>query len=323
MYVQHEALVSRTPYVPRLKRRNFLDSVLEQLRSGDIAGGMVELGDRLYDTYASTSSREWERLVANEYRHHPLWEVLMEDPHTARSFIKPRGYSGDAVLLDMVYYPERMDLTSVSGIGRDLFHFNTRTNIAKALRQRMGTVARHIDETVSRNPSARVLSVACGHCREVEHSEALKTGSVETFVGLDQDRESLDVAEREYGSLGFVPAHTTVADIIRGNVDLGQFDLIYSAGLYDYLGRRTAQRLTAELYKMLNPGGRLLLINISPDYPEIGYFESFMNWSMIGRGKSELLELTARLPGTAPASVEIGEESVMDTYYYYIDVTRA
>lgn len=322
MYVQHEALVSRTQYIPRFKRRNFLDSVLEQLKAGDIVGGMVELGDRLYDTYAMTTSSEWEHLVDGEYLHHPLRDLLMQDPHTARSVTKPRGYSGDAVLLDMVYYPERVDLTNVTPAGRELFRFNTRTNIAKALRQRMSTVARFIDETVAHNPDAKILSVACGHSREVEFSEALKTGSVQTFVGLDQDSESLAVAERDYGALGFVPAHTTVADVVRGNVDLGQFDLIYSAGLYDYLGRRTAQRLTAQLYKMLKPGGRLLLINISPDYPEIGYFESFMDWSMIGRGKSELLELTSGLPGEVPAEVRIGEENVTDTYYYYIDITK-
>jgi extracellular factor (EF) 3-hydroxypalmitic acid methyl ester biosynthesis protein len=296
---------------------------MEQLKDGDIVGGMVELGNRLYDTYALTSSADWERLVRDEFLHHPLRNALMEDPHTARSVVKPRGYSGDAVLLDMVYYPERMDMGDVSSLGQSLFRFNTRTNIAKALRQRMSTVARVIDGTVASNPQARILSVASGHCREVEFSEALKTGSVDTFIGLDQDRLSLDLAEEEYGHLGFVPAHTSVADVIKGNVELGQFDLVYSAGLYDYLGKRTAQRLTAELYKMLKPGGRLLLINIAPDYPEIGYFESFMDWSMIGRGKADLLELTSRLPIAEPASVRIGEENVTDTYYYYIDVVKA
>jgi extracellular factor (EF) 3-hydroxypalmitic acid methyl ester biosynthesis protein len=323
MYVQHEALEVRSPRVYRPRKKDFLDVVLEQLKDGDIVGGMVELGNQLYDTYALTSTADWERLVRDEFLRHPLRDALMEDPHTARSVVKPRGYSGDAVLLDMVYYPERLDMSDVSELGQGLFRFNTRTNIAKALRQRMSTVARVIDETVAANPQARVLSVACGHCREVEFSEALKTGSVDTFIGLDQDRLSLDLAEQEYGNLGFVPAHTTVADVIKGNVDLGQFDLVYSAGLYDYLGRRTAQRLTAELYKMLKPGGRLLLINIASDYPEVGYFESFMDWSMIGRGKTDLLDLTSRLPVTESASVSIGEENVMDTYYYYIDVVKA
>jgi hypothetical protein len=47
-----------------------------------------------------------------------------------------------------------------------------------------------------------------------------------------------------------------------------------------------------------------------------------MDWSMIGRGKSELLELTSGLPGEVPAEVRIGEENVTDTYYYYIDITK-
>ena len=53
-------------------------------------------------------------------------------------------------------------------------------------------------------------------------------------------------------------------------------DLIYAAGLYDYLGDAIAIQLTSRLLQMLAPGGggRLLIANFNPDLRDIGYLEA-------------------------------------------------
>ncbi len=314
------SLAPEALYIQEKKGLDFLDEGLEMLHEGNVKTGMSELVSQLYDTYASTSSTDWARLVEREFLQHPIRKILMQDPLTARSFARPRGYAGDAELLDSIYFPQKKNLDNTSPIGRKIYYFTTGVGIARALRERKEMVAQHIDDTAARTKNARVLSIACGHCREAELSSAIQNGDLGSFIGLDQDQGSLSLVDQQYGPLGIETNQISVTDIVRGRVVLGQFDLIYSSGLYDYLGKRLAQKLTAQLYKMLSPGGKLVLFNIIPNYQEIGYFESFMNWSLIGRDRGEMLELAANLPASELASLKVGhgkEES-----FNYIEIDR-
>lgn len=299
-----------------------LEGVMDMLQSGEISLGMYELGRILYDSYAATSSKEWEGLVRSVYLQHPIMDLLMQDPVTARSFTRPRGYAGDAALLDMIYFPEQVDLKGVRPLGKKFFEHNSKATIQHALRNRNMMVTRLIDEVADNVTNARVLSVACGHCREADHSEALQNKTLGSFVGLDQDPASLQVVDRDYEHLGLDTRHLNIVDIVKKRTQLGKFDLIYSAGLYDYLSKHMARRLTSRLYDMLTPGGKLVLFNIVTDYEEIGYVESYLNWSMIGRNKSDMLELVGELHAGEMATIKIGEDDKNDTYYYFLEVTK-
>ena len=320
MSLAYKTLAPEAVYVKEKTGLDFLDEGLEMLQEGNIKTGMSELVGQLYNTYASTSSTDWARLVERDFLRHPIRKLLMQDPLTARSFYRPRGYAGDAELLDSIYFPQKMNLENTSSIGRKIYHVTTGVGVARALRERKEIVAKHIGETASRASNARVLSIACGHCREAELSSAIQNRELGTFVGLDQDQDSLNLVNQQYGSLGIETTRTSITDIVRGHVVLGQFDLIYSSGLYDYLGKRLAQKLTAQLFKMLAPGGKLVLFNIIPDFPEIGYFESFMNWSLIGRDQGDMLELAADLPTGGLASLKVGHGA--EESFNYIEIKK-
>src|SRR5215210_1964384 len=100
-----------------------LDSVDAKLRSGAIREGLEELYAGLQNVRASSSLEEWDFLVQSICLTHPIREAAHDDPLTRRAFRKPRGYAGDAVVLDMIYYPDRVDLSNVSVLGRHFFHF--------------------------------------------------------------------------------------------------------------------------------------------------------------------------------------------------------
>jgi len=322
MALQYAAVAPQALYVHEKTNLDFLDDVLDKLVRGNVDIGMVELGNKLYELYASTSDNEWEYLLNNHLLKHPIKNILMQDPHTARSFRQPRGYAGDAVLLDMVYFPHKTDLSRTSDIAIELYNFNTRSRIAHALRKRMVSISQYIDDTAANVNNARVLSVACGHCREAEFSNALQELKIGTFVGIDQDSRSLSIAERKYGSSKFKLKHIPIIDLIKGNKLEGKFDLIYSAGLYDYLSKRIAQKLTQRLYDMLTENGKLVLYNIKHNFEEIGYFESFMNWSMIGRTKSETLEFSAELQGTENAILNTMERDAINSHFHILEIAR-
>jgi len=308
-------------YVSEGDNCSFLDNAHEYFLAGSIREGMNLLIDSLYDLYTSTSTKEWQRLLRTTLFDHPIYELLMEDPLVSRSLNRPRGYAGDAATIDLIYFPNEANLESVSKIGKKLFKFTTSTNIAKALRNRKSILANYIDSISEDNSNSRILSVACGHCRETIISKAFRNEQFGEYIGIDQDHESLNTANIGFSTDQAQTFPLSTIDLLKNSVDLGKFDLIYSAGLYDYLGIRSAQRLTANLYDKLHAGGKLVLFNVVPNFHEIGFFESYMNWSLIGRDTESMLELVNGIPSNEIATCEVGSEK--QNAFNYVVITKS
>ena len=110
----------------------FFDSVLGQLEAGNFNGGLHFLAGALLPESSSCAAKPI-------LRDHLLHRVLLEDPYTARAFGKPRGYAGDAVLIDMIYDQQPPDETSARG--RDIFAVTTSFSVARAVRERCASGA--------------------------------------------------------------------------------------------------------------------------------------------------------------------------------------
>src|SRR5262249_44121844 len=79
-----------------------LDDIFARMAAGDVDGGMRELLPFLQTQRVKSSERDWAAFVELCLRH-PLRALLHQDPFTYRAYSKPRGYAGDAVLLDFIY----------------------------------------------------------------------------------------------------------------------------------------------------------------------------------------------------------------------------
>lgn len=322
METQYVTVVQEAAYIEDRPNFEFLDIAMAKLKSGLVRQGMDLLVSELTILYATTSTTTWNYVLETTLLKHPIKDILLQDPLTYRAFTRPRGYAGDAVLMDMIYFPHETDLSSTSLLGEKIYRYNATTPLSRTLCKRMKLISGYIDNFVKERPKAHILSVASGHCRELNYSSALKNKEVGRYVALDHDKTTLEIIKDEYGDQGLETASVSVSDIVKGKINLGQFDLIYSAGLYDYLGIRFAQRLTEQLYKMLSPGGKLMLINIASNYDEIGYLESYMNWSMIGRGKRELLEIASGLSSDEHAILNVYDGSHINSHYHILEIER-
>jgi len=322
MSLQYAAVAPAAIYIHELNEYQFLDETYEMLQFGLVENGMDLLVPKLHDLYASTSTSEWTELVNQVLLAHPLKNLLMQDPLTTRSFRQPRGYAGDAALLDMVYYFGSHDKKEISELGRKLFRYTTHTPLSLTLCKRMRLLTDYIDKSAEEMDSPRVLSVASGHCREATRSQALQNNRVSRFVALDHDAKSLRKMNELHSHLNLEAVPLSVSDIVKGKSDIGEFDLIYSAGLYDYLSKRFAQKLTSRLYSMLAPGGKLVLCNIATNYYEVGYLESYMNWQMIGRDKSDVLEFAADLEGGEQAIIRVKETSEIQSHFNILEIEK-
>jgi extracellular factor (EF) 3-hydroxypalmitic acid methyl ester biosynthesis protein len=283
-----------------------LDIIHEQLEAGWIARSLDELMGDLNNR--REDPQDWAA-YAESCRKHPLCGVLHQDPFTYRAFAKPRGYAGDAVMMDYIYgLGEAPQVAKeATPLGRAIFrHLGTRQS-AKAVRYRRQLLAKLIDRVAAQGGSS-VLAIAAGHLREVELSEAVQSGKIGEFVALDQDEASLSVVHRDYARLGVRTVPGSVRQILAGKANLGQYDFVYAAGLFDYLSAPVAAAFANRMLEMTRPGGMVLIPNFLTRIADRGYMESFMDWHLIYRDHSDMRALATALPTGQVSDYQISDD---------------
>jgi extracellular factor (EF) 3-hydroxypalmitic acid methyl ester biosynthesis protein len=272
--------------------REALDHVTEILDKDGAKVFIRELTNVLGGIKSRLGSDLWGSVAIPAARKHPVMSLVQQCPLTRHSFSKPRGYAGDADLLDIIYRHDSIKplLEGATELGSAICEFASQVSACRSVVYRRELIAGRIDEIAKARNGCEVLAVACGHLREAELSQAVKSGSVARLVATDQDEQSLLVAQSYAMKIGDCVSteRLSVKDFIRKKHELGQFDLIYAAGLYDYLDAKTASRLTSRLFNLLNPGGRLLLGNFLNGLWEIPYMETYMDWRLIHRNEDEI-----------------------------------
>jgi len=249
-----------------------------------VQGTMKALVERLQTLKTRSTPLTWDHL-ASLAQAHPVSSFLLQDPLTRWSFEKPRGYSGDAQLLDFIYEHPAVaaQVKEASPLGTEVYDFTRMAPSAVAVRERRELLAAHVDTVAGERENAEILAIAAGHLREAELSNALKGDKLKRWVALDQDPISVGTVSSAYHGSCIEAVNGSVRTILGRAQKLGTFDFIYAAGLYDYLAESVAVKLTERCLQMLKPGGKFLLANFAQDIGVEGYMETFMNWPLIWR----------------------------------------
>lgn len=327
------ALDGQSLITPELMAREFepaREDLREQIHTGkaemalilDIARQQFEskvnetliidrLATQLHLTRRKFRSGAWQELV-DVAQKHPVAAMLLEDPFTRWSFEKPRGYSGDAHLLDFIYgHPNIADnVDRASARGKALFGYTRNASSSVAVRERRDILTQHVDDIVaSRGRDAEILTIAAGHLREAKNSEALRGETIKRWIALDQDPLSVSSIQSEYQGTRVEAVAASVLELLTRQKSFGTFDLVYAAGLYDYLSFSVAVKLTRHCLKMLKPGGVFLFANFSDEVAVDGYMETFMNWALLLRSESDMSRIVNAVNenGDFEASVWSGE----------------
>lgn len=183
-----------------------------------------------------------------------------------------------------------------SSVAGKLYFHTTNAPSCRAVRHRRGVMAKLIDDAALKRKAPRILSIAAGHLREIELSQAAAAGRLGRFLAIDQDAASLQVIRDSYGNLGVEALEMSVKSLIKGRDFAGEFDLVYAAGLFDYLAEPIARRLVESMFAALRPGGAMMYANFLPNIEDVGYMESMMDWWLLYRSEQELTRLADGLP---------------------------
>jgi SAM-dependent methyltransferase len=145
-----------------------------------------------------------------------------------------------------VYYTEAFLLT------RDLAH---------AVRSRKDALRDLVvHEINARAGNLSILDLACGPCQSLRESLPLIKDPGRIRVrGIDVDELA------QYGNRGFfqrdhrLPWEFEVANALTVDVGAGEYDIVYSTGLFDYVASPRLAGLWRKLYAALKPGGVAVL----------------------------------------------------------------
>jgi len=279
-----------------------IDEVSQLVNDGNPAGALDAAIQALAQLRSNANAEAWSRFCES-VADHPLFELFSQCPATKRAFDKPRGYAGDAALMDLLYGFVRAP-AATTAVGRGI-HARLCERASPSLFGRVRAIEAVLDGLAD---GASVLSVASGHAREITtHNERLN------ITAFDQDEASLSVLSQALPFVRCVAGN--VRALIAGDAIEGRYDFIYASGLYDYLDASAAERLTEVLANALAPGGRLLVGNFTHVGDEVAYMESFMGWPLLRRSAADLAKLA---PKDLPSSVALGPEG----YVAYLTVHR-
>lgn len=258
---------------------------------------MQKLSTYLAAQKKTLSKQAWSSFVKTAQAH-PINALLLEAPQFAHSQDWPRGYKGDAEMMDLIYGMGKSGqrLAQATALGAQINEVQEEWPTHRAANRRLKRMAKAIDLVATEKPgAATILSIACGHLREIAYCHTPTANLIAEWIALDQDQASLAFIQQNYQHFPIQCRHQSITSLLKGE-SIGQFDLIYAAGLYDYLQINTAQKLTERLFESLQPGGRLLIANFTPNTDEMGWLETFMDWPLIYRDMKDMAQLTTNLP---------------------------
>ena len=144
------------------------DNTRDAIVGGDVHDAMGRLRLALRELRSQLRPDDWARVGA-QARQHALHGILLESPFTRRAYEKPRGYAGDAVLMDLIYGMTQPG-DDLSPLGGMLYGYEFDSPCFQSVRTRRAILAREIDRVAAAGSRPRVFSVASGHLREVEWS---------------------------------------------------------------------------------------------------------------------------------------------------------
>lgn len=239
-------------------------------------------------TYLSTDMSNTEllrRQLISECEFLRTQETIM-----GHSRLKPMGYSGDFLIIDRIY---QFAITYHAKYQK-WDSFTISLHAVEAVRNRKeyfkDCILRHIEK---RNfYPIHLLNVASGPARDVAELYELVNPEILVTTCVDVDNRAIDyariVTKKFAKQIEFINRN-----IIRYRPSK-QFDIIWSAGLFDYFDDKTFVFVLSKFKEWLSPDGCIIIGNFNTFNPTRSLMEEFGDWHLIHRSPEDLLSLAEK-----------------------------
>jgi len=262
------------------------------------------------------------------FSHRQVHHFFMQSPLMHRAATKPFGYPGDYEVMRFMY--ER-NFEGATLFAKAIHLAFDQMPAPQAVRFRKDLVKRRLRELIetrrAHGRSLRILSIASGPAQELFEllGELPELGVPLEIVLFDQDKGALAYAYRRLKPLvearfpkqvQVLYLHESIKRLLRDSdlfSSFGLFDAIYSNGLIDYLQATTSIVLVRNLVGRMAPGAVTLIANMVPENPSRWVMEQHLDWPLVYRPRSELLEIGQRAAPGARCQI-LEEESGINPF---------
>lgn len=276
-----------------------------------IADPVIDKSNELFLQFEEAARRvdEEELNSHKSFAQQDLHPLLMRSPFFYRSYVKPLGYAGDYGMVNMMLADRRAGPTTYTQLINAYFH---QIGPTRAHRNRIDILAdrlTQIGEKFRDKPvRAQVLNMACGPALEVQRF--VRTQQQCEYCDLtlvDFNEETLEHAEQKIADarkasgfeagINFVQksVHQLLKEAAKPTPEQlhqeDRYDLIYCAGLFDYLSDKICARLLRLFYRWVKPGGMVFVTNVHPRNPSQRCMEHIVEWYMEYRDEEDMLRL--------------------------------
>ena len=202
------------------------------------------------------------------------------------AFEKPFGYAGDYLLIEKLYQKYVSKDNSFTKWD-EFFHSHCAT---EAVRNRKTFFINKMD-SINKNPKVqlRVLILGSGPATDVYEYLNISKASNVIFDLLDIDQRAIEYAAAKNkifkNNLNFIKSN--VLRLKKKKT----YDMVWSAGLFDYLNDRQFSYLIKRFYENLKDEGQMIIGNFSDKNPTKKVMEIMTEWYLNHRSHQHLTQL--------------------------------
>ncbi|MFH2138959.1 MAG: methyltransferase domain-containing protein [Candidatus Omnitrophota bacterium] len=207
-------------------------------------------------------------------------------------FYKPQGYPGDYITMERFYDGRPRG----RGIGRLLDRYYLEGDGPQAIRCRKEAILNIVTDFIKNShKKISLIDIGCGSCRiEKELIDLVGEQVFSKIVFVDQDIDALSfskkINEKHVEKCKMRFQQMDVISLLRRSQLFTEekFDVIFCIGLFDYIYDATFGRLVKYLWRMLAPGGMIVLSNCSLAHLNRTEREWIVDWRMHHRSKEQI-----------------------------------
>lgn len=226
---------------------------------------------------------------------------------------KPFGYAGDYLMIDAVLQNDPRS----AGVDRLFDNYFLTSAFSVAVRNRKEDFKRLILNFLKKNPGReiRILDLASGPGRiEAEILPLIDKSRFVEFHCCDQEPAAAEYAKRLIypDTRTYFFRHSPVRIAVKQDVEqllCQSYDLIFSAGAFEYLDDAMSVRLLKNLKRLLRPGGLMMLSDVRDKFsnPSMHFMEWVADWNLVYRDDESFRTLFVQA-GFLPAMLSYGYE---------------
>ncbi|MFA6059510.1 MAG: class I SAM-dependent methyltransferase [Taibaiella sp.] len=258
---------------------------------------LMQMADQFSKEYKSGNIFEVDlQLIRNSFG-----EDCLNATIHGHSITRPYGYAGDFMIIDKFY---RKHVTADKRFEKwDKFWQSCAAT--RAVRNRKTYFINTLTTLLQEKPQLDLLNVASGPARDLaELYSGINKGQVNT-VCIEADQHAIAYAKE------LNKAHSEEINFIEQNIfrheSDKQFDVVWSAGLFDYFNDSVFIKMLRKFVSWTKPGGEVIIGNFSNYNPSRAFMELFGDWYLHHRSEEHLTQLAIQA-GIAEGNIKVERE---------------